>query len=98
MIPGVAIGVGIVVLVVAVGVCLWLSISAQQQIKQLRTELDQTQRQLNETQQQLNDLKAAAEVVPAPPPLPKTRSSGLDDLREQLRAAHREEGGPASEG
>ena len=78
----------IVVVVVALAACVWLSVSTQNQLKQLRAELDQTQRQLNE-------LKATAESVPPPPAgLPKTRSSsgrGLDDLREQLRAAHSEE-------
>jgi hypothetical protein len=80
---------GILLVVAAVAVCLWLSITALNQVKQLRAELDETQRQLNE-------LKAAAEVIPAPPPppLPRSRSSGLDDLREQLRAAHREESPP----
>jgi hypothetical protein len=55
------------------------------QLKALRTELEETRRELTE-------LKAATEVAPAPPlpPLPRTRSGGLDDLREQLRAAHRE--------
>ena len=76
---------GIVVIIVALAVSVWLSLTALNQVKQLRRELDETQRQLNE-------LKAAAEAVPAPPPLPKSRSSGLEDLREQLRAAHREEG------
>ena len=76
---------GIVIVVVAIAVCAWLSVTALSQIKQLRAELDETQRQLN-------DLKAAAEVAPSPPPpLPKTRSAGLEDLREQLRASHREE-------
>ena len=76
---------GIVVIIVALAVSVWLSLTALNQVKQLRRELDETQRQLNE-------LKAAAEAVPAPPPLPKSRTSGLEDLREQLRAAHREEG------
>ena len=90
-----------VVLFVAVAAAVWLGLSALNQVRQLRTELDQTQRQLNETQRQLddaqrqlNDLKAATEVVPAPPPpppLPRARSSGLDDLRQQLRAAHGED-------
>lgn len=82
-----AVELGVLIVVVAVAVCAWLSINALNQIKQLRSELDETQRQLNELR------AAAAEVVvPAPPPpLPRTRSAGLEDLREQLRAAHREE-------
>ena len=39
----------------------------------------------------VDELKAAANVLPAPPPpLPRTRTGGLDDLRQQLREAHRE--------
>ena len=72
-------------MLVLVGVAIALGVRALAQIKQLRSELDETQRQLNE-------LKAAAEAVAASPPrLPRSRSSGLDDLREQLRASHREE-------
>jgi hypothetical protein len=83
---------GIVAVVVALAACVWLSVNTQNQLKQLRAELDETQRQLNE-------LKAATEATardaPSPPPLPRSRSSGgLDDLREQLRAAHREEPTP----
>jgi hypothetical protein len=83
-----AIELGVVIVLVAIAVCAWLSITALNQVKQLRAELDETQRQVNE-------LKQAAQVsaAPAPPPLPRTRarSGGLDDLREQLRASHREE-------
>ena len=50
------------------------------EIARMQSEMDRTQRELNE-------LKAAAQVVPAPP-LPRGRSGGLDDLREQLRASH----------
>jgi len=57
-------------------------------IAALRTQLDQTRRELGE-------LKAAAEAVPTPPPLPRTRSGGLDDLRQQLRASHAESDEPA---
>jgi septal ring factor EnvC (AmiA/AmiB activator) len=88
---------GILALVVIVAGGVWLAAATQQQIRQLRAELDQTQRQLNEAQatlrevqQQLSDLKVAAEYVPPPPRLPRSRAGGLDDLREQLRAAHRE--------
>jgi len=89
--------IGIVVLVVIVAAGVWLAASTQQQLQRLRAELDQTQRLLNETQatlrdvqQQVSELKTAAEFVPPPPRLPRSRASGLDDLREQLRAAHRE--------
>ena len=80
-----------VALLALVAAAIWLGYSAQAQVRQLRRELDETQHEVNETRRQLDELKAAAEVVPAPPPLPRTRSSGLEDLREQLRAAHREE-------
>lgn len=82
---------GGLILLVGIGVAIALAMRALSEIRQLRSELDQTQRLLNETQRELNDLKAAAEVIPAPPPLPRNRSSGLEDLREQLRASHREE-------
>jgi hypothetical protein len=79
---------GTLVVVVAVAACVWLSISSRSQVRQLRAELEDTQRELNA-------LKAVVETpapAPPPPPLPRSRSSsGLDDLREQLRAAHREE-------
>ena len=90
---------GALIVLVALAVALWLAYTAQAQVRQLRAELDQTQSQLNDTRQQvsetrqeLNELKAAAEVIPPPPPpLPRARSGGLDDLREQLRASHRED-------
>jgi len=60
------------------------------ELADLRSELLTTQRHLDRAQREVGELKAAAEVVPAPP-LPRSRSgSGLEDLREQLRAAHRE--------
>jgi septal ring factor EnvC (AmiA/AmiB activator) len=101
-----SVAIAIVIAVVALGIAVWLAYSALGQVRQLRTELDQTQSQLNDTRRELgstrdelgevrrelNELKAAAEVLPPPPPpLPRARSAGLDDLREQLRAAHRDE-------
>ncbi|MBV9579148.1 MAG: hypothetical protein JO057_11215 [Chloroflexi bacterium] len=84
----------IVVLAVALAAGVWLSVNLQTQLRQLRAELDQTQAQLNDTlrrvsavEQQVTDLKAT--TVAPPPRLPRNRSSELDDLREQLRAAHR---------
>jgi septal ring factor EnvC (AmiA/AmiB activator) len=59
------------------------------EIARVRAELHTVQRDLDHTQRELGEVKALTEGVPAPP-LPKTRSGGLDDLREQLRAAHRE--------
>jgi hypothetical protein len=59
----------------------------------LMAELADLRRDLEQTQLEVHELKAATEVLPAPPPpppLPRGRSGGLQDLREQLRAAHRE--------
>ena len=76
---------GVLILLLLLAAAIGLGFRALGETKQLRRELDETQRQLNE-------LKAAAEVIPAPPPpLPRSRPAGLQDLREQLRAAHREE-------
>jgi hypothetical protein len=55
----------------------------------LRAELNAVRAELQRVSQELGELKAAAEVVPVPP-LPKARRGRLDDLREQLRASHRE--------
>jgi hypothetical protein len=92
---GMLLPLGVLVLVLAVAAALALGVLARNQIKQLRSELDDTQRQLNDTRRELSELKAAAEAPPvvAPPPLPRSRGARLDDLREQLRASHREETG-----
>jgi hypothetical protein len=50
-------------------------------------ELGELRRDLDASLRELNELKAATQVVPAPP-LPKARPGGLDDLRQQLRASH----------
>jgi hypothetical protein len=62
--------------------------SQGQNLETTRAKLAETQATLAETQAALAELKAATESIPAPPPLPKARSAGLDDLRQQLRAAH----------
>ncbi|HLZ27422.1 MAG TPA: hypothetical protein VKV73_08890 [Chloroflexota bacterium] len=59
------------------------------ELEQLRQALIDLRRDLDHAQRELEELKAATQVVPAPP-LPRARSTGLSDLREQLRAAHRE--------
>ena len=58
------------------------------ELADVRADLQTTQRHLDSAQRELGELKAAAEVVPVPP-LPRARPD-LDDLREQLRAVHRE--------
>ena len=91
---GMLLPLGLLVIVLAVAAALALGILARNEIKQLRSELDETQRQLNDTRRELAELKASAEApAVVAPPLPRGRSARLDDLREQLRAAHREETG-----
>jgi uncharacterized coiled-coil DUF342 family protein len=63
----------------------------QLQANESQRQANEAERQANEAQRQVNELKAAAAAEPPLPPLPRGRSSGLEDLREQLRAAHREE-------
>jgi len=58
-------------------------------VEQLRRDLSDIRHDLDQSQRELEELKAATHIVPAPP-LPRARSVGLSDLREQLRAAHRE--------
>jgi chromosome segregation ATPase len=61
------------------------------QVDELRGQVDQLHGQVDGLRRELADLKAAAEVANVPPPpLPRARAGRLDDLREQLRASHRE--------
>ena len=55
----------------------------------VHVEVDNLRRELDSLGRDVTDLKAAAEVVPAPP-LPKGRPGSLEDLRQQLRASHLE--------
>jgi hypothetical protein len=59
-------------------------------LERLSEALIDVRHDVEELQRELGELKTAAEVAVPIPPLPKARSGGLDDLREQLRAAHRE--------
>ena len=77
----------------------WLALAqrideAEQHLARMEGETHETiadvRAQLGQTSRELSELKAATEVVPSPP-LPRARSHRLDDLRERLRAAHREE-------
>ena len=67
----------------------------RRELNDTRGELNDTRRELGDTRRELGELKAAVEAPPvvAPPPLPRRRGARLDDLREQLRASHREETG-----
>jgi hypothetical protein len=58
-------------------------------LERLRRETIDLRHDLDRAQRELEELKAATQIVPAPP-LPRARSAGLTDLREQLRAAHLE--------
>jgi hypothetical protein len=81
----------VLVIGVALLAALAIGITALTQVKQLRLELEETRRQLDE-------LKAAAEVLPVPPPpIRRSRTAGLDDLRQRLREAHREPDEPTPE-
>jgi len=89
--------VAILVALVALGLALSLRTQVAQlpradssaDVERLRQEMIDLRRDLDHAQHELEQLKAATQVVPAPP-LPRARSTGLSDLREQLRAAHRE--------
>jgi hypothetical protein len=89
--------VAILLAIVALGLVLGLRNQVAQlprgdtgaDIERLRQEMIDVRRDLDQSQRELEELKAATQVMPAPP-LPRARSVGLSDLREQLRAAHRE--------
>ena len=94
-----AIGLGILLLIAALGltiVALWLVVPLRRRADRLSGDINSLQVALEDLRSEVAELKAAADAVPAPP-LPKTRSAGLDDLRQRLRAAHREADEPAEE-
>jgi uncharacterized protein YlxW (UPF0749 family) len=62
----------------------------QAEVERAHAELDRAHVEIAAAQGALTELKVLAET-PAPPPLLRTRPDGLDDLRQQLRAAHAEE-------
>jgi len=87
-----AIGFGVVLLVVALalaGGAIWLAFPLRRRVDQLSGDVNSLQVALDQLRAEVADLRAAADVVPVPP-LPKTRSADLDDLRQRLRAAHTE--------
>jgi outer membrane murein-binding lipoprotein Lpp len=95
-----AIGFGVVLLVLALALSIgavWLAYPLRRRVDQLagdvnslQAALDQLRAEQAELRAELAEVRAAAEVVPVPPPLPKSRPAGLDDLRQRLRAAHTE--------
>jgi outer membrane murein-binding lipoprotein Lpp len=88
-----AIGFGIVLLVLALALAIgavWLAYPLRRQVDQLSGDVNALQAALDQLRAEVADLRAAAEVGPVPPPLPKSRPAGLDDLRQRLRAAHTE--------
>ncbi len=70
------------------GVAVWLVVPLRRRVDQLTSDVDSLQVALEALRAALTDLQAAP-VLPAPP-LPRTRTGGLDDLRQRLRAAHSE--------
>ena len=70
--------------------------AATSQAAETQHSLAALREQLDQARTELVTLREAAE---APPPLtlPKARSAGLDDLREQLRAAAQREADEADE-
>src|SRR4051794_19635954 len=78
------------------GFCVWLVVPLRGRVDQLTGDVNSLQVALNELRAEVGELRAASEVLPVPP-LPKTRSGGLDDLRQRLRAAHTEGDEPSGE-
>ncbi len=87
-----AIGFGVLLLGIALalaGGAIWLAYPLRRRVDQLSGDVNSLQVALDQLRAEVADLRAAADVVPVPP-LPKTRSADLDDLRQRLRAAHTE--------
>ncbi|MCA1645734.1 MAG: hypothetical protein LC797_09810 [Chloroflexi bacterium] len=85
-----AIGLLLVLLTLALaGVAVWLVVPLRRRVDQLAGDVNSLQVAVEALRAEVTDLQAAAQAVPVPP-LPRTRSGGLDDLRQRLRAAHRE--------
>ncbi len=87
-----AIGFGVLLLGIALalaGRAIWLAYPLRRRVDQLSGDVNSLQVALDQLRAEVADLRAAADVVPVPP-LPKTRSADLDDLRQRLRAAHTE--------
>jgi hypothetical protein len=90
-------GLTVVVALLALGFAIGLRTQVARISRTMASDLEQLSRtlldlrgQVEDLQRELADLKASTEVVSIPPPLPRARPARLDDLREQLRASHRE--------
>jgi outer membrane murein-binding lipoprotein Lpp len=79
------------------GAAVWLAYPLRRRVDQLTGDVNSLQVALEDLRSEVSELRAAAQVVPVPPPLPKSRPGGLDDLRQQLRAAHSESAEPSEE-
>jgi hypothetical protein len=90
----VALGLGAAGLLVALGERREL-VAVRQEAASVQAALARAQRDLDGLRRELDEVRAGAQSPP--PALPKTRRAALDDLRQQLRAAHEaagaEEGG-----
>jgi ssRNA-specific RNase YbeY (16S rRNA maturation enzyme) len=90
-------GLTVVIAILALGFAIGLRTQVARISRTMASDLEQLSRtlvdlrgQIDQLHREVADLKAATDVVSMPPPLPKPRPGRLDDLREQLRASHRE--------
>jgi len=91
--------IGLLLTLVVVGLAgaaVWLAYPLRRRVDQLTDDVNSLQVALEQLRSEVTELQAA-QVVPVPPPLPKTRPGGLDDLRQRLRAAHGESEDPSEE-
>jgi hypothetical protein len=95
-----ALPLGILLVLVVLGlagVAIWLVVPLRRRVDLLTGDVNSLQVALDQLRSEVIDLRAAAQVIPEPPPLPRTRTAGLDDLRQRLRAAHNESEEPSEE-
>jgi outer membrane murein-binding lipoprotein Lpp len=97
MVFAVALLVALVLIALALAiVSTWLVLPLRGRVDQLAGDVSSLQVALDQLRSDVADLQTVAQAVPAPP-LPKTRSGDLDDLRQRLRAAHTESEGTSEE-
>jgi hypothetical protein len=61
--------------------------AVRQEAASVQADLARAQRDLDALRHEVDEARAGSQALP-PPSLPKTRRAGLDDLRQQLKAAH----------